>query len=113
MKLSTGVRVLPDVLPYKNKRPDLPVYVTVICEAPDQATATQLVALTTAGAEQRLPIEKFNATNLGKRCYFNWKPKRDRLEGATGLVEFLKQQKCDGFRLQLESGPGITGLPQE
>lgn len=113
LKMSTGVRVLPDVLPYKNKRPDLPVYVTVICEAPDQATATQLVALTTAGAEQRLPIENFNATNLGKRCYFNWKPKRDRLEGATGLVEFLKQQKCDDFRLQLESGPGITGLPQE
>jgi len=113
IKMSTGVRVLPDVLPYKNKRPDLPVYVTVICEAPDLATATQLVALTTAGAEQRLPIEKFNATNLGKRCYFNWKPKRDRLEGATGLIEFLKQQKCDDFRLQLESGPGVTGLPQE
>ena len=34
VKMSTGVRVLPDVLPYKNKRPDLPVYVTVICEAP-------------------------------------------------------------------------------
>ncbi len=113
LKMSTGVRVIPDVLPYENKRPDLPVHVTVVCDAPDDATAGQLVALTRAGAEQRLPISNFNATNIGKRCYFNWKPKKDRLEGASGLVDWLKQQECDGFRLQLESGPGITGLPSQ
>lgn len=113
LKLSTNVRVVPDVLPYKDKPANLPGHVTVICDAPDEAVAAQLVALTTAGAEQRLPITKFNATNVGKRCYFNWKPLKDKLEGASGLVEFLKQQKCDGFRLQLESGPGITGLPKQ
>ena len=110
LKLSTGVRVTPDVLPYKDKRSDLPAHVTVICEAPDEAAAAQLVSLTTVGAEQRLPISKFNAVHTGKRCYFNWKPNDGRLKGASGLVEFLKQHNCDGFRLQLESGPGITGL---
>jgi len=113
LKLSTGVRVVPDLLPYEGKRPDLPVHVTVICEAPDETTAQTLVTLTMAGAEQRLPITNFTAKNVGTRCYFNWKPKKERLEGASGLVEWLKEQQCDGFRLQLESGPGITGLPQE
>ena len=113
LKLSTAVRVIPDVLPYKDKRPDLPVHVSVICDAPDEATAARLVAMTSAGAEQRLPITKFTATHRGSRCYFNWKPKQERLEGASGLVDFLKEQECDGFRLQLESGPGVTGLPAE
>jgi hypothetical protein len=105
--------VVPDVLPYKDKRPDLPVHVTLICEAPDEADAQKLVALTMAGAEQRLPVTRFTATNVGKRCYFHWKPKKSRLEGASGLVDWLKRQKCDGFRMQLESGPGITGLPNQ
>ncbi len=113
LKMTTGVRVVPDVLPYADKRPDQPAHVTVVCDAPDEATAARLVALTMAGAEQRLPITDFTATHTGRRCYFHWKPKKRRLQAASGLVEFLKQQKCDGFRLQLESGPGITGLPEE
>lgn len=112
LKLSTNVRVIPDVLPYEDKRPDLPAHVTVICDAPDEDSATQLVALANAGAEQRLPVMNFSAVCRGKRCYFHWKPKKDRLQAASALVEFLKGHNCDGFKLQLESGPGITGLPK-
>lgn len=110
LKMSTGVRVIPDVLPYEDKRPDLPSYVTMICDAPDVATASRLINGTAAKAASRLPVSSFMARNVGRRCYFNWKPQTERLEAAAGLVEFLKQQKCDGFLVQLESGPGITGL---
>jgi len=110
LKLSTGVRVIPDVLPYKGKRPDLPAHVTVTCEAPNAAAAAQLVALTTEGA---VPVSRFNATHAGSRCYFNWKPEKGQLEAATGLIGFLKQRQCTAFQVQLESGPGITGLSQQ
>lgn len=113
LKMSTAVRVVPDVLPYKDKRPDLPAHVTIICEAPDAATAAKLVETTVARTAKRLPVNKFKATHVGTRCYFNWKPKTGRLEAASGLVEFLKEQNCNGFRVQLESGPGITGLPPQ
>ena len=110
LKLSTGVRVRPNVLPYKGKRPDLPTHVTVVCEAPNTETAALLVALTQENTEQRLAVSNFNATHAGKRCYFNWRPKKSNLKAATGLIGFLKQRKCVGFQIQLESGPGVTGL---
>ena len=112
LKLTTAVRVIPDVLPYADKRPDLPARVTLIASAPDEAAAAKLVAMTEATAEQKLPVTDFTAANVGTRCYFNWKPKNGRLRGAAGLADFLEKHDCDGMCLQLESGPGITGFPQ-
>ena len=113
LKMSTAVRVVPDVLPYADKRPDLPNRVTVVCEAPDEATAEQLIQLGRAGAEERLPVTDFKAYRSGTRCFFNWKPNERRLKAAQQLGSFLSQYNCTGIRAQLESGEEITGLPKE
>jgi len=115
LKLSTGVRVVPDVLPYKDKQPNLPARITLFCDAPDENSAAVIVAAGKVLAKNKLPVTEFRGTHVGKRCYFNWKPvtdstKSDGRLAAKSLAEWLTTQKCDGFQLQLESGPGITGL---
>ncbi len=115
LKLTTNVRIIPDILPYEDKNPSLPTTVSLICTATDAAAAADLIAMRGEMAEQ-LMLQDFTATHAGERCYFNWKPaevdRDDQFEGpAKKLAGFLKGKGCDGFQFQLESGPGVTGAP--
>ena len=115
LKLSTSVRVVPDILPYKGKLPNLPARITLICDAPDKIEAAAVVVSAAALANNELTLAEFRGLHVGRRCYFNWKPVTDTTipdgrRAAKILAEFLEGQRCERLRLQLESGPGITGL---
>jgi PhoPQ-activated pathogenicity-related protein len=110
IKLTTNVRVVPDVLPYPEKAPDLPASVTIVGTAPSDAAALRIIG----AVETLAKAGKFSATSLqtkttGTKCYINWSPdlKRSRAEAA-GLAKFLEDQGCRDLRYQLESGPAIT-----
>ncbi|MCA9132225.1 MAG: PhoPQ-activated pathogenicity-related family protein [Planctomycetales bacterium] len=108
LKLTTSVRVIPDVLPYQEKRPDLPTTISIVCEAESEEAAKKIVG-SQAEIAQRLDVANFTASCFGKRCYFNWKPQDELERPVVMLTEYLKQQKCKSFQCQLESGAGTTG----
>ncbi len=113
LKVTTNVRIIPDTLPYAGKNPSLPTTVSLVCTAKDETTAAALVA-SKADLAKKLQLEDFTASHTGTRCFFNWKPadsdSDDQFESpARKLADYLKEQGCDGFQFQLESGPGVTG----
>lgn len=115
LKVTTNVRIVPDTLPYADKNPGLPTTVSLVCTAKDEQSATALVAERAEMARQ-FELPDLTASSAGPRCYFNWKPaevdRDDQFEGpAKKLAGYLKGKGCDGFQLQLESGPGVTGAP--
>ncbi|MBL8851639.1 MAG: hypothetical protein JNG89_18290, partial [Planctomycetaceae bacterium] len=109
LKLTTNVRVVPDVLPYATKNPALPATLTIICTAAGDAEAQKLVA----DGEAFLAEQKFSQTDVitkqsGARCYFNIAPTSEWEPMAEQFAKWLKEHGGDQFRFQLESGPGIT-----
>lgn len=113
LKLTTNVRVVPDILPYADKNPSLPTTVSLICLAADEAAAVAIMASQSELASQ-LQLENFTCTSSGTCCYFNWKPANANEDGAfeepaKKLAGYLKGKGFDKFQFQLESGPGVTG----
>ena len=69
--------------------------------------------MATPMAESRPGISVFSIYRKGRHCIFHWKSDPDELRDAMGLMRILKQQGCENVQLQLESGPEITGLPDD
>lgn len=114
LKMTTDVKVVPDVLPFADKSPTLPARITVAAEAPSAEKAMQIVRLAEPLAKQHLQVKEFRAVCSGTECYFNWIPQdqsdrnNDRRNIET-LMRWLQQQDCGELRIQLESGDEITG----
>ena len=109
LKLTTSVKVVPDTLPYAGKDVSQPATLTIVCTAANVDKARQLVE----DAEDFVEIQMLSQTKLicsrdGKRCYLNCCPSGDFEECAKLLTGWLSEQGAEGFRYQLESGPGIT-----
>ena len=113
LKFTTGVRVVPDVLPFANKDATKDASLTVTFEAKDGKAATEVLAtlnaLVSSGA-MRAP--HYSAEQFGSRVYVNWQPPLEDFEkAAVGLTRLLSEKGCTAFAYQLESGLGATVAP--
>ena len=109
LKLTTNVRVVPDVLPYADKDLTQPATLTIICTTPSEDAARSIIDGAAAFvAEQELSESGLETKQTGTRCYFNWCPAGDFEPSALRLTEWLRERGADMFRYQLESGAGIT-----
>lgn len=111
-KVTTNIRVKPDILPFEEKKLNLPTSLTVIGVAPSEESVQAAVR----EAESFIQQQGFAAGNLsfhcdGKRCFFNWKPGGDIEAEARIMTEWMAKKKFDKFAYQLESGPEITLPP--
>lgn len=111
-KVTTNVRVKPEIVPFTDKKLNLPTSVTVIGVAPSEDAAQTAIK----EAESFIKQQGFAEGELsfhcdGKRCYFNWKPSGDLDAGARTMTEWMAKKKFGKFAYQLESGPEITLPP--
>ncbi len=109
LKLTTGVYVTPDVLPYQDKDPSQPATLTVVFTAADAETADRIGrdAVTWIGDKQ-LSNGSVRSQHNGPTGYVNWLPADRWEEGAKLFTEWLRAQGATSIQYQLESGPGIT-----
>jgi len=109
LKLTTSVRVVPDVLPHADRDPSQPTSITVVCTAPDEDKARQIIDAAEAFiADKDISTNGVNTKCNGKTCYLNYRPAGEFEKGGKMLTEWLKSQGGDGFQYQLESGDRIT-----
>lgn len=112
LKLTTNVKVVPDTLPFTGKPSHLPTSVTLVCSAPDESAAREIVRdAKTLEEKQDFAAEGLITHINSRRCYLNWVPNGSFEAGAKVLTEYLTKQQCDSIAYQLESGSGITLPP--
>ena len=111
LKLTTDVRVIPDLLPFKEKNSKLPATVTMQAVAPSQEAVDKLrVALTSPelgklASSMQLFVGPTGESPAELTVRLNWKPRgryRPGLEAAGGLLGSLQ---CREIRFWYESGP--------
>jgi PhoPQ-activated pathogenicity-related protein len=112
IKLTTGVKVTPDTIPFADKRPDLPTSLTVVCTAPTRSAA-QKAAREAKALIIKHDLTKEGITTLvqGKRLYLNWVPSGNFRLGTKIITKYLSKKNCTGFAYQLESGSKMTLPP--
>ncbi|MCA9264887.1 MAG: hypothetical protein KDA60_13600 [Planctomycetales bacterium] len=113
LKLTTGVQVVPDVVPFAEKLVGLPASVTVVCQLPDGTPVDALEAeLQKLGQAGGLPTKDLIVRHVGATCYINWQSPPDQFHRqAGGLTQLLSRQGYRNLRYQLESGNGPTIAP--
>lgn len=112
LKLTTGVKVTPDTIPFADKPSHLPTSVTLVSRFPEDADG-QVIADSTKKliAEHGLAADGSKTIVQNGRLYVNWVPTGNFRVGAKMIGEYLASLKCNGFAYQLESGPDITLPP--
>jgi PhoPQ-activated pathogenicity-related protein len=114
LKLTSGVHVIPEILPYAGKDPSLPPTLTAVAHASDKASVEKIqAALETLKNSGRLPnADKVKVLVKGNRCYVNWTGDPDKLHAEAGMLAgFLRLQGCETVHFQVESGEEITLPP--
>ncbi|MBX3423436.1 MAG: PhoPQ-activated pathogenicity-related family protein [Pirellulaceae bacterium] len=116
LKLTSGVQVIPDLLPFADKDPALPPTVTVVAEASEKISAEGIqAAIESMKAAGQLPNpENVKVLVKGSRCYINWTGNPHKLPTELGrLALILRGQGCNTMNFQVESGDLITLPPVE
>ncbi|MAT15135.1 MAG: PhoPQ-activated pathogenicity [Planctomyces sp.] len=114
LKLTTQVNVLPNIVPFKGKDPNLPTSLTLVCSAPTDGAAQQLAKMAEKMFTDREGIAgRVTTATRGDQLYINMEPKGDFRQTMQALTVMLKSQKCDDFQYQVESGPEITFPPEQ
>ena len=113
LKLTTGVTVTPDTLPFAAKPSDLPTSVTLVCRASSDAVASEIGEAVAVLDEPRIAADGLTASAIGDRLYVNWMPAGQLTAGARAIAAMLAEQGCRQPTYQLESGPGATLPPLE
>lgn len=110
LKVTTNVRVVPDVLPYADRSPIEPFSLTLVCNAGSNQHAMETVARIKAlVGSGKFPARDLKTRTDGPKCYFNWIPELSESEReAMKLATLLKDLKCTQISFQLESGREIT-----
>ncbi|MEZ6119813.1 MAG: PhoPQ-activated pathogenicity-related family protein [Pirellulaceae bacterium] len=110
LKLTTNVRVTPNVVPFAEKNPSLPTSLTVAAKAKDQPSAEAVIELVRqAFAVQGIDGDELICRQDGEKCYFNWCPDVSEFEETAGaLTKLLKDNGCQSISYQLESGRNVT-----
>ena len=110
LKVSTEVKVIPDILPFSNKSPMETNSVTLVCKSIADPKNSRLEI-------QKLLQNKNIATNGLKSyidsedIYFNWSSLLEFQSGFTEIRKILASKNCNEPKIQLESGPEITLPP--
>jgi len=110
LKVSTEVKVIPDILPFSNKSPMETNSVTLVCKSIADPKNSRLEI-------QKLLQNKNIATNGLKSyidsedIYFNWSSLLEFQSGFTDIRKILASKNCNEPKIQLESGPEITLPP--
>jgi PhoPQ-activated pathogenicity-related protein len=113
LKLTSDVRVIPDVLPFKKKDPLKSSTITARAVAPDEATIARLRSA--LGTKQITDVAESIQIFTGATgespseltIHINWKPVgrfRPGLEAFAGLLTILK---CEDISYWFESGPRV------
>ncbi len=115
LKVTSGVHVVPEILPFADKNPVLPTSVTAIATGSETASAELLEAAVESLKEKgNFPNpESVKVLVKGGRCYVNWSgsdPEK-MLHEAEFLAKYLEGKGCKQVNFQLESGPEITLPP--
>ncbi len=110
LKLTTGVKVVPDVLPYADRNPSLPPSLTVSLATRDDAHSTEMIAaMTETLVQQGVSKDDLQIEQQDKKVYFNWEPNIKEFRKVLGAVaELVKSRGGSDLRFQLESGRNIT-----
>jgi PhoPQ-activated pathogenicity-related protein len=114
LKLTSGVHVVPEVLPFADKNPSLPTRLTAVAHASEKASVEKIqAALDTLKKSGRFPdADNVKVLVKGNRCYVNWEGDTNKLISEAGLLAgFLRLQGCDTVHFQVESGEEITLPP--
>ena len=110
LKVSTEVKVIPDILPFSNKSPMETNSVTLVCKSIADPKNSRLEI-------QKLIQNKNIATNGLKSyidsedIYFNWSSLLEFQSGFTEIRKILASKNCNEPKIQLESGTEITLPP--
>lgn len=109
LKLTTGVHVIPDVLPHRDKDPGQAATLTVVFTASDEQAADQLVQEAVEWIRGNgLSDGEVRSEQTGATGYVNWRPADRWAEGAKQFTDWLRDKGGNSLQYQLESGPGIT-----
>lgn len=114
LKLTTGIQVIPNTLPFAGKNPSLATTLTVVAHATEQAPVNEIEqaveALKKLGRFPNPDTVKVRVE--GDRCYVNWSGDLNKLQAeAGGLAKYLQERGCRTVHFQIESGKEITLPP--
>lgn len=113
-KMTSGVHVVPETLPFAGKDPMKATSLTVIASASEKAPVAHIQkAVDTLKALGKFPKpETVKLRVEGDRCYINWSGDLQKLHQEAGaLGKFLQDQGCKSVTFQIESGEEITLPP--
>jgi PhoPQ-activated pathogenicity-related protein len=114
LKMTTNVRIIPDVLPHVDRNPSAPPSVTLKCEFRSEAEAKELVQQADELFQVKLSVKDLMTQQSGATCYLNWVPSGDHFEPeAAAVMQWLKSKNCQQINVQLESGRTITATAEE
>ena len=113
LKLTTGVTVTPDTLPFAGKPSGLATSATLVCRAPSDEAASEIGEAVKVLDEPGIATDGLSASAFGERLFVNWTPAGDLTAGARAIAAMLAEQGCMRPTYQLESGPGATLPPLE
>lgn len=114
LKLTTGVHVIPETLPFADKDPTQPTSLTVIATESEKASVQQIQqAIEILKGLGKFPKpETVKVRVEGDRCYVNWTGDVLKLHQEAGaLAKFLQENGCKSVHFQIEAGDQITLPP--
>ncbi len=110
LKFTTGVQITPDVLPFKDKNPNLPPTITLRCIAPNQEVAKAIEnaisskKIATVATEMQFSQSDRATQSPQIAVQLNWKSVGPFDKSASAITGWLSEQKCANFSYRLESG---------
>ena len=107
LKLSTGVKVLPETLPYPDRNPSQEASVTLRCIAASEEAATATMNEASQLFPAVMKIDSLETAQDGSVFYLNWAP-QDFREEAGKVTGWLESKNIKQVNYQLESGKVIT-----
>ena len=109
-KQTTSVYVLPDTLPFEEKKSDLPTSITMICDASSDTNREEVVSKLKRVESWPFTEKDLMIESRANQLYINWIPSGRIAEGAA-MYDYLRENDCRPQTYQLESGRGITFPP--
>ncbi len=110
LKLTTGVKIIPNTLPFEQDDIHRDIHVTFHCAVP---AGEDLSVTVVPYMKEQFSTEMVSYTLYEGRDYYSWEPSTDiRLEGKV-FSDYLLNLGYQDCIVQLEAGPGATLPPQK
>ncbi len=111
LKLTTGVTVTPDNLPFADRDATQAISITVKCDTQSESMAEQLLSDSRRFLRSTYSSADIRTQAVGKTVYLNWSPSEMEKE-AEAIIQWLRREGGGGkINVQLESGRHITKTP--